>query len=36
MPLLSESGAARAQWVEGLVISLAAVVIAVTARVVGL
>jgi cobalt/nickel transport system permease protein len=36
MPLLSESGAARVQWVEGLAISLAAVVIAVTARVVGL
>ena len=36
MPLLSESGAARDQWVEGLAISLAAVVIAVTARVVGL
>jgi cobalt/nickel transport system permease protein len=36
MPLLSETGAARVQWVEGLAISLAAVVIAVTARVVGL
>lgn len=36
MPLLSDSGAAQAQWLEGLAISLAAVVIAVTARVVGL
>ncbi|MFC5267279.1 cobalt ECF transporter T component CbiQ [Kribbella qitaiheensis] len=36
MPLLSDSGAARVQWIEGLVISLAAVVIAVAARVVGL
>ena len=36
MPLLSDTGAAGVQWVEGLAISLAAVVIAVTARVVGL
>jgi cobalt/nickel transport system permease protein len=36
MPRLSETGAAQAQWFEGLTISLAAVVIAVTARVVGL
>jgi cobalt/nickel transport system permease protein len=36
MPLLSVSGATRAQWLEGLTISLAAVAIAVAARVVAL
>ncbi|WP_112247287.1 cobalt ECF transporter T component CbiQ [Kribbella monticola] len=36
MPLLSETGAAQAQWLEGLALSLTAVVIAVTARVAGL
>lgn len=36
MPLLAASGAARAQWLEGLAISLAAVVIAVAARVISL
>ncbi|WP_405058800.1 cobalt ECF transporter T component CbiQ [Kribbella sp. NBC_01505] len=36
MPLLSEVGASRSQWVEGLTISLAAVAVAVAARVVGL
>ncbi|MGW6195020.1 cobalt ECF transporter T component CbiQ [Kribbella sp. NPDC055110] len=36
MPLLSVSGATRAQWLEGLTISLAAVAIAVAARVVTL
>jgi cobalt/nickel transport system permease protein len=36
MPQLTQTGAAQAEWVEGLTISLAAVVIAVAARVVGL
>lgn len=36
MPQLSASGAARAQWLEGLAVSLAAVLIAVAARVSGL
>jgi cobalt/nickel transport system permease protein len=36
MPLLSVRGASRAQWTEGLAISLVAVLVAVTARVVGL
>jgi len=36
MPLLSVAGATRAQWLEGLTISLVAVVIAVVARLVGL
>ncbi|TCC26208.1 cobalt ECF transporter T component CbiQ [Kribbella sindirgiensis] len=36
MPLLSVSGATRTQWLEGLAISLAAVAIAVAARVVSL
>ena len=36
MPMLSETGASRAQWLEGLAISLTAVVIALAARVVGL
>lgn len=36
MPLLSVRGASRAQWTEGLAISLIAVLVAVTARVVGL
>jgi len=36
MPMLSEAGASSAQWLEGLAISLTAVVIAVAARVVGL
>jgi len=36
MPPLSVAGATRAQWLEGLAISLAAVLIAVAARVVGL
>jgi cobalt/nickel transport system permease protein len=35
MPLLSVQGASQAQWVEGLAISLLAVVVAVAARVVG-
>jgi cobalt/nickel transport system permease protein len=36
MPLLSVEGATRSQWLEGLTISLAAVAIAVAARVVAL
>lgn len=36
MPLLSQTGAVRSQWLEGLTISLLAVLIAVMARVVGL
>ncbi|WP_242001863.1 cobalt ECF transporter T component CbiQ [Kribbella steppae] len=36
MPLLSASGATSAQWLQGLAISLTAVVIAVTVRVIGL
>jgi cobalt/nickel transport system permease protein len=36
MPLLSDQGAPRSMWLEGLSISLTAVAIAVTARVVGL
>jgi cobalt/nickel transport system permease protein len=34
MPLLSAQGASRAQWMEGLAISLVAVLVAVAARVV--
>lgn len=36
MPLLGEVGATRAQWLEGLTISLAAVAVALAARVIGL
>jgi len=36
MPLLSVAGASRAQWLQGMTISLAAVLIAVAARVVAL
>jgi cobalt/nickel transport system permease protein len=36
MPLLSDQGAPRAKWLEGLSISLTAVTIAITARLVGL
>ncbi|GAB3825431.1 cobalt ECF transporter T component CbiQ [Kribbella italica] len=36
MPLLSVSGADRGQWLTGLTVSLAAIAVAVTARVVGL
>jgi cobalt/nickel transport system permease protein len=36
MPMLSQTGASRSQWLEGLAISLTAVVIALAARVVGL
>ncbi|MEU4606194.1 cobalt ECF transporter T component CbiQ [Kribbella sp. NPDC023972] len=36
MPLLSDQGAPRAKWLQGLSISLAAVTIAITARLVGL
>ncbi|HEY0691303.1 MAG TPA: cobalt ECF transporter T component CbiQ, partial [Kribbella sp.] len=35
MPVLSRTGAARAQWLEGLALSLAAVVIAILARIIG-
>jgi cobalt/nickel transport system permease protein len=35
MPVLSRTGAARAQWLEGLALSLAAVVIAILARMIG-
>jgi cobalt/nickel transport system permease protein len=36
MPLLSAHGATSAQWLEGLAISLTAVLVAVAVRVVGL
>lgn len=36
MPLLSVAGATREQWLQGMTMSLAAVLIAVAARVVGL
>jgi cobalt/nickel transport system permease protein len=35
MPVLSRTGAARAQWLEGLALSLVAVVIAILARMIG-